>query len=149
MKYISYLIAGLYVILLFQNCSSSSSHNGEVIYFSADSIYPYHDKKPQYFENVQLTEAVKINDLWTYQFAASIVYIENPAQMVDVEIRILDEDGNILCPRTSARVNNGNNHIPITNCQREEDVESVRIEVDAKLPAETMYKRLQTYTFQM
>jgi hypothetical protein len=141
------LVLALSAVLFFQNCSGSKHATTSGNNLSLSSIYPYYDEKPLYFENIQLTTAFKENELWKYQFVASVVYIDMPSEEVDVEIRIFDQDQKILCPRRTARVKNTNNHIEIPDCQSSHQATLARIEIYAKLASETAIKKISNYTF--
>ncbi len=141
------LICALSAILFFQNCSGSkhSITSGEKV--SLSSIYPYYEQKPEFFENIQLTTAFEDNGIWKYQFVASVVYVDVPGEEIDVEIRIYDQNQNVLCPRRTARVKNTNNHILIPDCQSSQKATLARIEIFAKLAVATPLKKISSYTF--
>ena len=90
--YIS-IIASVLILLIYQNCSPSHSSNESTAQsFSVESVYPYFNQKPTYFDNVQLTKAYEEDSIWKYQYVASIVYIDDPQQYIDIEIKIYDEN---------------------------------------------------------
>lgn len=148
-KFIPLFIVGfsLSSALFFQNCSESKHTSSSATSLSLSSIYPYFEQKPDYYENVQLTTVFQENGLWKYQFVASIVYADTPSEEVDVEIRILDQNQNVLCPRRTARVKNTNNHVEIPDCQSSQQATLARIEIYAKLASETALKKISNYTF--
>ncbi|MCB9073569.1 MAG: hypothetical protein H6623_08100 [Bdellovibrionaceae bacterium] len=148
--YIS-IIASVLILLIYQNCSPSHSSNESTAQsFSVESVYPYFNQKPTYFDNVQLTKAYEEDSIWKYQYVASIVYIDDPQQYIDIEIKIYDENNNLLCPRTSKTISTDDNHILIDNCESDKQVKSTKIEVYAKLASTSGELQLvSTYLFKM
>ncbi|MCB0378353.1 MAG: hypothetical protein KDD33_07660 [Bdellovibrionales bacterium] len=125
--------------IAFQNCSathtttnlsSECGDQGQCV-GSLQDLYPY-STKPSFYEDVQLINKVLDAGEWNYQFIASVVDIDNPDQNIDVEIHLLDGDGKLVCPRTTATVNRSNNHIEIAECKNsaELDVIVAQIKVD-------------------
>ena len=141
------LISTFSAVLFFQNCSGSKHASTSGTYVNLSSIYPYFEQKPVYYENIQLTTAFNDGGVWKYQFVASVVYADAPSEEVDVEIRIFDQNQNILCPRRTARVKNTNNHIEIPDCQSSQKATLARIEIHAKLATERVLNKISTYTF--
>jgi hypothetical protein len=148
MKWVSLAIAMTLIMLNFQNCAPSHiSPNA----FSIASIYPYYDEKPEYFDSVQLIDSNESGGTWTYKFAASVVYADNPAMDIDVEIAIVDEAGTALCPVTQLTVNQTSNNIIIDNCQATHQATQAKITIQAKLHSDTAgtVQPVSEYTFDL
>lgn len=138
------------VLLGFQNCGSEhtidkSSTTGGV---SIQSVYTY-TTKPKYFDNVQLIAIQNVSGGFNYQFIASIVLADNPAQSIDVRYTFNNSSGGLVCPRVMATVNRGNNHIEIASCQSTTQQTSMNIIVEAKLPTATNYEAVAQYPFRI
>jgi len=133
MKRLALVLVALLTALNYQNCSPSHVPGGN---FSLSSIYPY-DVEPVYFENMQLTSVTDAGGVWKYEFAATIVYIEDPTQDLDVQIKVVDEAGASLCTDTVVTVNQTSNHIAITSCQSNHQVTEAKINLSAKLHSDT------------
>jgi hypothetical protein len=135
--YLSILLS-VCTLMIYQNCSPShKGENGSSAVFSAEAVYPYYEEKPTFFDSVQLTKVFKEGSLWKYQFVASVVFIDEPEKNIDVEIKIFDQDGKILCPRKVITVNFNNNYISIDNCQSNKQAILAKIELYAKLSTES------------
>lgn len=143
------LILSLILLTQYQNCSPMEAA-GKKSLFSLSSVYPYYEEKPVYYENLQLIEVSQKNSVWSYKFAAAVARTDDPARVIDVEIRIYDGvSGAVLCTSKKASVNNTNNHIEINSCNSSLKVQSVHVEMDAKLSSESVLKPLREYEFKL
>ncbi len=144
------LVAITMTFLMFQNCSKPQYQDNSGTSVNMSLIYPYYEKKPDYFENVQLTSVfADSSNLWHYQFVASVVSIENADQDINVDIQIRDQHDNVLCPRFTATVKNTSNHMEIPDCISSKKVSKTKIEVRAKLATTTTYQLVNTYEFEL
>lgn len=141
------VILGFLTLAIYQNCSPSHSDGGTP--FSIATIYPYYDAKPAYFDSVQLTKVAQENKKWVYEFVVGAVYLDDPEKMIDVEVRIDDQDDKILCTTTSVRVNSSSNHIMIDDCGSDDKVSLIQIRIFLKLATETNFptKPHRVYAF--
>ena len=134
MKWWAIALVALITALDYQNCSPSHVPGGS---FSLSSLYPY-DVEPVYFENMQVTGVTDAGSgVWKYEFAASVVYIDDPAQDVDVQITIVDEAGAAICPVTNVTVNQGSNNIAIGACSINHRASEAKINLSAKLHSDS------------
>lgn len=143
-RILTILTACSLLVLTFQNCSSQ--HQGEEESFSLQAIYPY-EVSPQFFADVQIVGKEKNSGDWNYQFVASIVSVDNEDDFVDVELIFFKEDGSILCPRVTAQVNRGSNHIEVTSCKSSEDLKTLKVEVRAAISGESL-KTIKVHNFE-
>lgn len=150
MKYslITTVLLSLLTLGIYQNCSPSHTGNQEVESpFDISSVYPYFDSKPEFMNNVQLTKAYKDGNVWRYQFVAGIVHADKPDSDVNVDIRIFDQDDNILCLSKKATVSSSSNHIMIDNCNASTKASLVKIHVYAKLATKASFDAQPTNTY--
>lgn len=137
-------------ISLFQNCSPSHDPTGgshSLSSFDISQIYPYYLEKPDFFNNVQLTEVKQVDKVWEYQFIASAVDAENPSQKIDVNIQIRDQNNELLCVSKTVRVSSSKNTIAIDNCKSSEKASIVNIKVFIKPAAATSFPTTPTSTY--
>jgi hypothetical protein len=138
MKKIALIISlSLFSLLAYQNCGQKIS-SGQSSSQSVSSVYPYYSEKNEFFDSVQLIKAdVQADNSIDLSFAATIAYADDPEAILDVEYRVQDENGDLVCPRIIAQVNNSNNHIEIDDCLAVKQLKSVTVVVQAKLKTES------------
>lgn len=155
MKWIVRLLAGLClsIVVVFQNCSPSHNPSGSssLSSFDISQVYPYYLEKPVYFNDVQLTGVVQNNSVWEYQFIASAVDIDTPANNIDVNIQIRDQKEKLLCVSKTVRINSKNNIIQLDDCKSSQKATEARIKVFIKPATKSAYdaKPTSTYTFKL
>ena len=140
------IFTAIVLVIAFQNCSPQHTPD-HVGTFNIQSVYPY-QSKPTYFDDVQIIAKDKSGSTWSYKFIASVVHAENENSILDVELTVLKESGDLVCPRVEAQVTRGTNHMEITNCTSSEDLSVVKVEVKAAKAGENL-ATLRVHTFEL
>lgn len=139
------LIALLVLPFAFQNCSPEHfDPDRQPASFDMSKNYPY-STRTDFFENVQFTGYDLTGSDHYYKLAASAAFADDPAEIIDVEILILDDADNSVCPRYSGRMNNGNNAIVINDCSSTTKHDFLKVEIRAKTASESVYQLVNTY----